>query len=163
IASMTIALSIIFSAATELAMAISSALLAEMALAMGLVFLFLGDDLVRALGGKRDSSRNERVRQYELGALDVRKGCGDAAGLGVVEQYVFTLDARQHGLHLLAAFHRLDELHARFMAGPVAIILEAGERPVDPRRADLQPVGALYGIMPLGLQRIESVRDAARE
>ena len=48
---------------------------------------------------------------------------------------------------------RLGERDARLVAGPVGEILEPGQRPVDARRADFEPVAALdrvVGVEPVG-------------
>src|SRR3546814_1828046 len=106
---MTIALSFIFSLATELAMASSSALLAEMALAMIVKPLLFGFELVRPIGGERHTSSNQRVGQYQLGVAHQREGDGDVAGLGIGEQNVLALHAFQHAPEALAAGDRSEE------------------------------------------------------
>jgi hypothetical protein len=57
---------------------------------------------------------------------------------------------------------RLGERDPRLVPGPVVEILEAGQRPVDAGRADLEPVAARDRVAPFGLQRVEHFRQAAR-
>ena len=74
------------------------------------------------------------------------------------------LDADQVARQLLATvLERLGQVQPRLVRLPVRIVLEPGERPVDPRRADLEPIGMVERVLARFLQRIEHIGDAARQ
>ena len=65
-----------------------------------------------------------------------------------VDQHGLAFGPAKHAGEHLAAVELLGEHDPRLVALPVVIILEAGERPVDARRAHFEPVGMLDRIAP---------------
>src|SRR5580765_1864766 len=145
IASMTMPLSISFSRATASAMASSSALLALTA--AGAVAMFLNStfrfDCVGALGAERRGGCDELVGQEQLGRSDLGERDRIAVPVLGEELDVIVFEALERPGILLASLVRLGEGDPGLVPGPVAVILKAGQRPVDSGRTDLEPIAAL--------------------
>ena len=80
---------------------------------------------------------------------------------GEMDRIAFAGPAKRSG-ELLAAAQRLGERDAGLMALPIVIIGEPCQRPVDPRRADLETVAALDRIASLRFQCVEFLGQLAR-
>src|SRR5690606_18663064 len=122
---MTIALSIIFSEATLFAMASSSALLAEMALAMASEPLLFGFELVRPIGGERHGSRKERVGQQQLRVAHQRKRDRNLSRFCVLELDIIAFNALEQATKALASRDGFGRRYLRFMPGPFEEIVQA--------------------------------------
>src|SRR6185369_6819693 len=105
--------------------------------------LFLYGFYFGALGAERRGGGDELVGQEQLGRRDFGKRQSvDEIVLGQNAD-AFALDPLQRPGEILPAFVGLGEVDAGFVPGPVLEILEAGQGPVDARRADLEPVASL--------------------
>ena len=105
----------------------------------------VGSDLVALLCAAQGLA-DEFVRQHELGVGDEPDGQADDAALGLakidVDPDLAVLEALEHAPEALAAVDRLLQFDLGLIAGPVLEVGWAHERAVDPRRGDLEPVGA---------------------
>src|SRR3546814_1174714 len=114
--------SISFSRATASAIASSSALLAEIAVAMFRLSFHLNS--IGAVRGKRSSRCNKVVSQQKLCMVyGGKRQCHRAQFRHIGQQHIAVVQAAKPALELLAPVARLPQAAARDMALPVVIIL----------------------------------------
>jgi hypothetical protein len=107
------------------------------------VFTIFGDLDFRARAAQRRGRRDQPVGQQQLGRMERRARHPGLAETGHVDQHLVPFDSLQRAGQLLAAADLLGEAEPRLVAGPVGEILRPGQRPVDARRGDFEPIGLL--------------------